>query len=56
MSDDFQNNIYNILSAIAVVSIYTNIFKLSKNIFSDFKIPGGRGDHSVIKIDNKNLI
>ena len=55
VSDDFQNNIYNILSAIAVISIYTNIFELSKNIFSDFKIPGGRGDQSVIKIENKKF-
>jgi murE/murF fusion protein len=58
ISNDFQNNIYNILSALSVISIYKNIFKLHKNIFLNFKIPEGRGDHSIIKIDDKkfNLI
>ncbi len=55
VSNDFQNNIYNTLSALAVISIYKNIFKLNENIFLNFKIPGGRGDHSVIKIDNKKI-
>ena len=55
ISDDFQNNIYNILSALSVISIYENIFELNKNIFLNFKIPGGRGDHSVIKINNKKV-
>jgi murE/murF fusion protein len=55
LSDNFQNNIYNILSALTVISIYKNIFKLNKNIFLNFKIPGGRGDHSVIKINNKKV-
>jgi murE/murF fusion protein len=55
ISDNFQNNIYNILSALTVISIYKNIFKLNKNIFLNFKIPGGRGDHSVIKINNKKV-
>ena len=55
LSNDFQNNIYNTLSALAVISIYKNIFKLNENIFLNFKIPGGRGDHSVIKIDNKKI-
>ena len=55
VSNDFQNNLYNILAALAVVSIYKNIFKLNENIFLNFKIPGGRGDHSVVKIDNKKI-
>ena len=55
LSNDFQNNIYNTLSALAVISIYKNIFKLDENIFLNFKIPGGRGDHSVVKIDNKKI-
>jgi len=53
--NDFQNNIYNILSALAVISIYENIFILHKNFFLNFKIPEGRGDHSVIKIKNKKI-
>ncbi len=55
LSNDFQNNLYNTLSALAVISIYKNIFKLNENIFLNFKIPGGRGDHSVVKIDNKKI-
>ncbi len=55
VSNDFQNNIYNILSTLAVISIYKNIFKLNENIFLNFKTPVGRGDHSVIKIDNKKI-
>ena len=55
LSNDFQNNIYNTLSALAVISIYKNIFKLNESIFLNFKIPEGRGDHSVVKIDNKKI-
>jgi murE/murF fusion protein len=29
--------------------------KLHKDIFLNFKIPGGRGDHLVIKINNKKI-
>ena len=55
ISNNFQNNIYNILATLAVISIYKDIFRLHKNIFLNFKIPGGRGDHSVIKIENKKV-
>jgi len=55
ISDDYQNNIYNILSALAVISVNLNIFNLNKNIFLNFKIPDGRGDHSTIKINNKKI-
>jgi murE/murF fusion protein len=33
LSNNFQNNIYNILSALAVISIYKNILKLHKIFF-----------------------
>ncbi len=55
LSNDFQNNICNTLSALAVISIYKNIFKLNENIFLSFKIPRGRGDHSVLKFNNKKI-
>ena len=55
ISNNFQSNIYNILGAIAVMSIYFDISKLNKNIFLNFKIPKGRGDISRIKIMNKNI-
>ena len=42
ISNNFQSNIYNILGAIAVISIYFDISKLNKNIFLNFEIPKGR--------------
>ena len=58
ISNDFQNNIYNILAALTVMSIYVDILKLDKNIFLNFEIPVGRGDFFKLKINNKyiNLI
>ena len=53
--NNFQSNIYNILGAIAVMSIYLDISKLDRNIFLNFKTPKGRGDISRIKIMNKNI-
>ena len=55
ISENFQNNIYNILSALAVISIYKNIFTLDQKVFLNFKTPGGRGDLSLIKINNKKI-
>ena len=55
IKNNFQNNIYNILAAIAVMKININIFELNKNIFLNFQIPGGRGDISQIKINKKTI-
>jgi murE/murF fusion protein len=55
ISNDFQNNIYNILATLAIMSINTNILKLNKNIFLNFETPEGRGDLSKLKINNKNI-
>ena len=55
ISNDFQNNILNILAALAVMSVFFDISKLNKNIFMGFKTPDGRGDITKIKINNKNL-
>jgi len=55
ISNNFQNNILNILAALSVMSIFLDISKLKKNIFIGFKIPNGRGDIAKIKIDNKKL-
>ncbi|WP_023648047.1 UDP-N-acetylmuramoyl-L-alanyl-D-glutamate--2,6-diaminopimelate ligase [Candidatus Pelagibacter ubique] len=55
ISNDFQNNILNILATIAVMSIFFDISRLNKNIFMSFKIPNGRGDITKIKINKKNL-
>ena len=55
ITDNFQNNILNILSTLAIISIFFDISKINKSIFSNFKIPSGRGDVLKIKINNKNL-
>ena len=55
LSNDFENNIMNILAALTVMSVFFDISKISKNIFINFKTPNGRGDISKIKITNKNL-
>ncbi len=58
ISNNFKNNVYNILAALAVISVNEDISKLSKKFFLDFKTPVGRGDFSKVKIDKKyiNLI
>ncbi|MDC3173776.1 UDP-N-acetylmuramoyl-L-alanyl-D-glutamate--2,6-diaminopimelate ligase [Candidatus Pelagibacter sp.] len=55
LSNDFQSNVYNTLSALAVISIYKNIFKLNEKIFLNFKIPEGRGDHSILNLNDKKI-
>jgi len=55
ISNDFQNNILNILAALAVMNIFLDISRINKNIFMGFKTPNGRGDITKIKINNKNL-
>jgi murE/murF fusion protein len=55
ISNNFHNNILNILATLSVMSIFIDISKLKKNIFLSFKIPNGRGDIAKIKIDNKKL-
>jgi murE/murF fusion protein len=55
ISNNFQNNILNILAALAVISIFIDISKLKKNIFMGFKTPDGRGDITKIEINNKRL-
>ncbi len=55
ISNNFQSNIYNILSALSVISIYKDVLKLNEKIFLDIRSPAGRGDHSTIKIGNKKI-
>ena len=55
VSNNFQSNIYNILAALAILSIYFDISKFNKNIFFKFKAPQGRGDISKIKIFKKKI-
>jgi len=55
ISNNFQNNILNILAALTVMSIFIDISKLKKNIFMEFKTPEGRGDITKIGINNKRI-
>ena len=55
ISNNFQNNIYNILAALSVISINIDISKLKSDIFLNFKTPIGRGDLIKLKIDKKNI-
>ncbi len=55
LSNSFDNNVYNMLAALAVMSNYIDIHKLHKNIFLNFTSPEGRGNHFKIKINKKNI-
>ena len=55
ISNNFQNNILNILATLSVMSIFLDVSKLNKNIFIGFKPPKGRGDITKIKNNNKTL-
>ena len=55
ISNNFQNNIYNVLAAVSVMSINENILNLNKNIFLNFEIPSGRGDFIKIRINKKSI-
>ena len=55
ISNNFQNNILNILATLTVMSIFLDISKININNFINFELPSGRGDISKIKVNNKNL-
>ena len=46
----FENDLKNLLATITIISIFKDIDKLDKNIFSDFKKTNGRGDIVKIKL------
>ena len=50
-----KNNLYNILATIALINFYSDIKKLKRDLFLNFKTPDGRGDISKIKLKKKNL-
>jgi MurE/MurF fusion protein len=55
ISNDFQNNIMNIMATLTVMGIFFDISKIPKNIFADFETPNGRGDISKIEFNNKQI-
>ncbi len=52
---NLENYIYNILSTLAVISLYFNLEKLDKLFFNDYQFPVGRGDLSIIKLQKKKI-
>ena len=54
-NNDNKNHIYNILATLAAIHFFTDIKKLKKNIFLNFKTPDGRGDLKKIRLKNKNF-
>ncbi len=53
--NDNQSHLYNILATLASIHSLTNIKKLKKDIFLNFKIPKGRGDISKVKLKGKQI-
>lgn len=51
----FENNLKNLLAAIAIISIFKDTQKLDKNIFFDYEIAKGRGDITRVKLNEKNI-
>ena len=52
---NLENYIYNILSTLAVISLYFDLEKLDKFFFNDYQFPVGRGDLSIIKLQKKRI-
>ena len=52
---NLENYIYNILSTLAVISIYFDLKKLDKFFFNDYQFPEGRGDLKIIKLKEKKI-
>ena len=54
-SSKSENNIKNILAAVAIISIFKDIKKLNINIFDNLEVPEGRGDMTKIQIYKKKI-
>ena len=52
---NLQNYIYNILSTLAVISVYFDLHQLDKSFFNDYKFPEGRGDMNLINLNGKKI-
>ena len=51
----FENDLKNLLAAVSVISIFTNIVKLDKNLFFNYQKIKGRGDIVKIKLFKKSI-
>ena len=52
---NLENYIYNILSTLAVISVYFDLGKLDKFFFNNYQFPEGRGDLNIIKLKEKKI-
>jgi len=52
---NIESYVENILAAIAVISDFLDLVKLSDKLFFNYKLPEGRGDSKYIKINNKKI-
>ncbi len=55
IKQNLENYIYNILSTLAVLSVYFDLEKLDKYFFNDYQFPEGRGDLKIIKLKEKKI-
>ncbi len=51
----FESNLKNILATLCIISIFTDITNINKNIFYKIKVPNGRGDITNIKYGSKKI-
>ena len=51
----FENDLKNLLATISIMSIFTDVHKLDKNIFYDHKATNGRGDIMKVKLYKKKF-
>ena len=52
---NLENYIYNILSTLAVISVFFDLHELNKFFFNDYKFPEGRGDIKLINLKEKKI-
>ncbi len=52
---NLENYIYNILSTLAVISVFFDLHQLNKFFFNDYKFPIGRGDKNLIDLKGKKI-
>ena len=52
---NLENYIYNILSTLAVISVFFDLHELNKFFFNDYKFPEGRGDTKLINLKGKKI-
>ncbi len=55
INKNLENYIYNILSTLAVMTVYFDLEKLDPLFFNDYKFPEGRGDLNMIKLKDKKI-